>query len=306
MTRNRTVLIACLAVLASPALTRADKPTPAVRVERGLSYGKGGDKDLKLDLAMPKSGDGPFPAVVCIHGGGWRGGSREDLAKRDKSLGDRSFIETLAAHGYVAVTISYRLAPAAKFPAQIEDCKAAVRWLRANAKKYKVDPKHIGAVGASAGGHLASLLGTTRKKDGFEGKGGHAGESSAVQAVVNFFGPTNFNDKDWSEDVEKFFLVPVLGATYKDKPERYRRLSPINYVSREAPPFLFFHGTRDPLVGLRHPRQLAEKLKKVGVSARVVEMEGEGHGWSGKKMVQTLDQTIAFFDEYLKGKRPAK
>src|SRR5205807_1312751 len=136
-----------------------------------------------------KTGAGPFPAVVCIHGGGWRAGSREQLSRPDKSLGERSFIETVAGHGYVAISISYRLAPAAKFPAQIEDCKAAGRWLRASAKKYRVDPKHIGAVGASAGGHLACLLGTTRKKDGFEGKGGHADESSAVQAVVNFFGP---------------------------------------------------------------------------------------------------------------------
>ena len=197
---------------------------------------------MQLNLAMPAKGDGPFPAIVCLHGGGWRAGKRQDLDKA---------VELFASRGFVAVTATYRLAPAAKFPAQVQDCKAAVRWLRANAKKYKVDPKHIGAVGASAGVHLASLLGTTRKKDGFEGKGGHAEQSSAVQAVVNFFGPTNFNDKDWSEDVEKYFLIPILGASYKDRPQRYRQLSPINYVSRETPPFLFFHGTRDPLVGLR-------------------------------------------------------
>jgi acetyl esterase/lipase len=297
MKNHLTLVVAWLTVLAGPALARDDKPKGAVRVETALVYGKGGDQDLKLDLAMPPTGDGPFPAVVCIHGGGWRAGKREDL---------RSLIETIAGRGFVAVTISYRLAPKAKFPAQIEDCKAAVRWLRANAKKYKVDPKHIGAVGFSAGGHLVSLLGTTRKKDDLEGKGGNPDESSAVQAVVNFFGPTNFNDKDWTEGVENTFLVPILGASYKDKPGLYKRLSPINYVTKEAPPFLFFHGTKDPLVGLRHSRQLAEKLKKAGVQATVVEMEGEGHGWTGKKLVQTLEQTIAFFDKHLGKDKGAK
>jgi acetyl esterase/lipase len=289
-------LILLIAFLAVPAPVRADKSQPAARVERGLVYGKGGDKALKLDLALPR-GKGPFPAVVCIHGGGWRGGRRQDLSP---------LIGTLAAHGFVAATVSYRLSPAAKFAAQIKDCKAAVRWLRANARKYHNDPHHIGAVGFSAGGHLVSLLGTARKKDGLEGNGGNPDESSRVQAVVSFFGPTNFNTKDWSEDVERTFLIPVLGATYREKPELYRRLSPINYVSKDAPPFLFFHGTEDGLVGLRHSRQLAEKLKQAGVSAQVVELKGEGHGWGGKKLSQTIDQTIAFFDKHLKGEKSTK
>src|SRR5262249_22409445 len=160
---------------------------------------------LQLDLAMPKDGDGPFPAVVCIHGGGWRGGSRQDLTRSIPPLGGRSLIEYLAGRGYVAATVSYRLAPKDKFPAQIEDCKAAVRWLRANAKKYKINPERFGAVGFSAGGHLVSLLGTSDKDDALEGNGGNPEQSSRVQAVVNFFGPTDFTTKDWTDQVEETF-----------------------------------------------------------------------------------------------------
>ncbi len=289
----------CLAVtllglgLWMSGLVRA-QDKPAVRVERDLVYGKGGDTDLKLNLAMPAKGDGPFPAIVCIHGGGWRGGQRENLD---------GLTRILAAHGYVAATVSYRLVPKAMFPAQIEDCKAAVRWLRANARKYHVNPDRIGAVGFSAGGHLVSLLGTSDKNDGLEGKGGHPEQSSRVEAVVSFFGPTDFTTKDWSDDVEKRFLVPFLGGSFKDKEAAYKRASPVTYVTKDDPPFLFFHGTKDPLVGLRQSQELADRLKKVGVSARVVVMKGDGHGWGGEKQKQTLDQTIAFFDEILKGKK---
>jgi acetyl esterase/lipase len=289
-----------------PASARAEKNGLPITAVKDLTYGMGGDVELKLDLAMPRAARGPFPAVVCIHGGGWRAGKRQDLSARSQTLGDRSFIEFLAARGFVAVTVSYRLSPQHKFPAQIEDCKAAVRWLRANATKYQIDSGYIGAVGFSAGGHLVCLLGTSDKKDGFEGKGGNPEQSSRVQAVASFFGPTNFITKDWSEEVERTFLLPLLGATYKDKPGLYKWVSPISYVSKDDPPFLFFHGTEDALVGLRHPRELAAKLKEVGVSARVVELKGEGHGWGGKKLVESLDQTVAFFQDTLKKEKVKK
>src|SRR6516164_2314897 len=148
---------------------------PEIRVERDLVYGKAGRVQLQLNLALPKKGKGPFPAVVCIHGGGWYQGQRQDMDP---------MTELLARRGYVAATVGYRLVPSVRFPAQIEDCKAAVRWLRANARKYHINPDRIGAIGPLAGGHLSCLLGVTDKKDGLEGSGGNPEPSRRVQAVV--------------------------------------------------------------------------------------------------------------------------
>jgi acetyl esterase/lipase len=294
--RRCLVFVGALMLVAVPSLCLA-QGKPAVVVERDLVYGKGGDTDLKLDLAMPKEGTGPFPAVVCIHGGAWREGNRQDLSKT---------IEVFAGRGYVAVTVSYRLSDVAPFPAQIEDCKAAVRWLRANAQKYKIDPERIGALGFSAGAHLACLLGTARKDDGLEGNGGNPEQSSRIQAVVSFFGPTDLTTKDWSDHVEKDILIPFLGGTIDEKPEQYRKASPVQYASKESPPFLFFHGTEDKLVGIRQSQMLAKKLRTAGVAADIVEMEGEGHGWHGSKLEMTIEQTMIFLDKQLKNERAGR
>ncbi len=246
---------------------------------------------LLLDLAMPKAGDGPFPVVVFLHGGGWLEGNRQQM---------NHFIEGVAGLGYVGITVEYRLVPAARFPAQVEDCKAAVRWLRANAAKYRINPERIGVVGFSAGGHLASMLGVTDAKDGLEGTGGNPGQSSRVQAVVNFFGPTDFTTRDWPRDLEKEVIEPFLGGSFADRADEYRRASPITYVTKDAPPFLFFHGSADNLVPVDQSKRLGEKLRNAGASAEVNVLEGEGHGFTDANNQKTMRRMLDFLDAQLK------
>lgn len=270
----------------------ANGQQPEIKVERDIVYGKADGVELQLNLALPK-GKGPFPAVVCVHGGGWYQGQRSDMD---------FMTELLARRGYVAATVSYRLVSKARFPAQIEDCKAAVRWLRANAEKYKVNPDRIGAVGPSAGGHLACLLGVTDKKDGLEGSDGSPDQSSRVQAVVSFFGRTNFMKKTWDNELEEKIFVPLIGASFDDKPELYKRISPIAYASRASPPFLFIHGAEDKLVPSQDSIDMAKKLQTAGVSAKAVIVEGVGHGsadW-GDKWAKYVEQAVEFFDDHLK------
>jgi len=259
--------------------------------ERDLVYGKGGTEELKLDLAMPKEGAGPFPAIVFLHGEGWRAGNRRQMSH---------FIEGVARMGWVGVTVEYRLVPAARFPAQVEDCKAAVRWLRANAGKYRIRPDRIGVVGFSAGGHLASMLGVTGEKDGLEGEGGSTGQSSRVQAVVSFFGPEDFSTRDWPRDLEREVIVQFLGGSFAERPDVYRRASPVSYVTGDAPPFLLFHGRNDELVPVDQSIRLAEKLKSAGVPVRLVVLEGEKHGFTDAGNQASMKTMMEFLTERLR------
>ncbi|MBI1902205.1 MAG: alpha/beta hydrolase [Planctomycetia bacterium] len=256
--------------------------------DENVTYGKGGEEELKLDIARPKEG-GPFPAVVWIHGGAWRGGNRSVY---------RPAIKEMAKKGYVAVTVSYRFCPKNTFPAQIEDVKCAVRWLRANAKQHLVDPDHIGATGASAGGHLALMLGVMGSEDGLEGEGGHPDKSSKVQAVVNWFGPTELT-KPFPPNIQPL-LTDFLGGRVEDKMDAAKKGSPITYLSKDDGPILTLHGDKDNIVPYEQATLLVEGCKRAKIDHSLVTVEGAGHGWGDEKLTQSLNQTTEFFDKHLK------
>lgn len=275
--------------------------TSQPKVEKAVVFGKGGDTNLEMNLALP-NGTGPFPVVVCVHGGGWKGGNYKDALMN-------MIMIRLAKKGYVSASIQYRLTPSgARYPSQIEDCKCAIRWLRGNAEKYQIDPKRIGALGGSAGGHLVLLLGLTNKDDGLEGKGDlkseYAQQSSDVQAVVNLFGPVDLVNGDWEKAVQPL-LDDLLGGPLAEKTELAKKASPITYIQsgRKLAPILTFHGTKDNVVPYIHATKLHAALDKVQSPGKLVTMEGDGHGWMGDKLEKTLTQSIEFFDANLKGKK---
>jgi acetyl esterase/lipase len=203
-------------------------------------------------------------------------------------------VDVLARRGYVAIAPDYRLAPKHRFPACFEDCQSAVRWARANASKYRIDPKRIGVVGLSAGGHLACMLGMS------DGSPDH---SSAVQAVVSMAGPTDLaSEKLWTEEVLKNNLVPLLGVTPKSNLELARRASPMHQkVHSPSPPFLLVHGTADRIVPVQQAEDLAGKLRQTaGSDARLLLLDGAGQTWSGQNLLQSIDTMLSFLDEILK------
>jgi acetyl esterase/lipase len=259
-------------------------------------YGKGGGEDLKLNIARPtKPAADKLPCIVFIHGGGWQMGDR---------TGHDSATWEAAKRGYVSATVGYRLAPKYKFPAQINDVKCAIRFLRAHAGDYGLDADRIGVCGFSAGGHLVMMLGVTSKEDGLEGDGGWADQSSRVQAVVSFFGPTDLTAADLPER-DRPLLVAFLGGTVDEKRDDYKRASPITYVSKDDPPILLIQGTADVLVPHTQAYRMLDAMTKVGVPGRADLIAGANHGWfnDAGETVRTGEETFAFFERYLK--RPA-
>lgn len=287
-----------LASLAGPsdstAQDKAKQPTPpaGVTYEADVEYGTGGNSPLFLDIARPANATGKSPCIVVIHGGGWRGGNRKLHT---------DIIFNLAKQGYVAATVQYRLVPTARFPAQIEDVKCAVRFLRANAEKYQLDPKRIGATGFSAGAHLAMLLGTMGPKDGLEGSGGSPDQASQVQAVVAFFGPTDLSAGDFPAIVVGM-INDLVDGTPEEHPERRKRASPITYVDAGDAPTLIFQGTKDPLVPHTQAVIMADALTKAGVPGRVELLLGASHGWGGAELLRTAEASLVFFNQHLKHK----
>jgi acetyl esterase/lipase len=266
-------------------------PVPeTVSVEKGLEYGTGGDVALKLDLYSPKQRAGAAPAVIFIHGGAWRGGSREMY---------HYYCTKFAEHGYVAATISYRLTGVAPFPAAVEDAKCAVRWLRANAEKYGVDPDRIGVAGGSAGGHLSMMVGYAADTPELEGAGGNLQTSSRVQAIVNLYGPTDLTTQFARS---KSVVMDFLGdKTFDEAPDVYRLASPITHVTKDDPPTLILHGSIDATVPIDQATLLVDKLKETGLEFDYDRLEGWPHAMDIEANVNRhcLAKMLEFFDKHL-------
>lgn len=272
---------------ALPCFCIAGAELPAgTKVLRDLPYVTNGHARQKLDLYLPASPKGPL--LVWIHGGGWRAGSKSEVDGLP-----------LLDKGYAVASVEYRFSQDAIFPAQIEDCKAAIRWLRAHAAEYHYDPKRIGVWGASAGGHLTALLAVTGKTRDFD-VGENLDQSSAIQCGIDFFGPTDFpgyhppSDNPMLQPSGKeSVIVQLFGGPLEQKLDLARRASPVTWVTKDSAPLYIMHGTADPLVPLDQSQELADKLKAAGVEVTLDVVKGGGHGgpefWSEDRPQRLLD-----------------
>jgi acetyl esterase/lipase len=269
-----------------PARNRFPLP-PGVKALKDLEYGRASGKAMLLDLYLPEKADKPLPLIIWIHGGAWLGGSKDNPSPALR----------FTANGYAVAQVGYRLSQEAKFPAQIKDCKAAVRWLRANAAKYNLDPDKFAAWGSSAGGHLVALLGTSGGVAAWEGTGNDLKTSSRVQAVVDWFGPTDFlrigdAESDLRHNAPDSPESRLIGGALLENKDKAAAASPVTYVSKDAPPFLIMHGDRDRTVPFNQSELLYAALKKAGVDATLVPMKGAGHGFGGVEALTPVEEFL--------------
>ena len=289
------VVLVITAGITAPAQAQKLPQVPEnVVFEPNIEYSNPDNQHLQLDMARPKTGNGAFSAIVCIHGGGFRAGSRQ---------GYDGLCIRLAQHSYVAVTVSYRLAPKYQFPAAIYDVKAAIRWLRANASKYHIDPERIGVMGGSAGGHLAQFLGVTGDVKRFEGSGGNAEQTNRVACVVSYYGPSDFT-KSYGKSVDAAEVLPLwLGGNLEQARPKHIQASPLYWVTPDAAPTLCIHGTEDKYVANEQAVWLIDKLKASGVEAELLTLDGAGHGFKGKDAEKAEKAMLDFFAKHLAVRR---
>ena len=265
-------------------------------IERDITYGTIADVDLKMDVYCCQNTGVPRPAVIYIHGGGWYSGDKSYALKRHD-------IPELLDQGYLVAAIDYRLAPRYKFPAQIEDVKCAIRFLRANADTYGIDPLSIGLLGDSAGGHLAALAGVYDNGTGFGISGGNREQADKVQAVVDIYGPTDLALICQQDNT--LHMEHVFGTADPSSPI-IKQASPVTHVSSDDPPFLILHGDQDKDVSLEQSRILYQRLSTAGVSADLVMVNNCGHrftpvdGVAGLTHNEITNIIVSFFDKHLK------
>ena len=284
--------------LADPLVSAQDKARIAPSVlqslhaKKDLPFARYGERSLKMDLYRPKGAWGTLPAVVCIHGGGWSKGTRVHYEKVAQGLANR---------GYVTATISYRLSGEAPFPAQIQDCKAAVRYLRANAKEYGIDPTQIAAIGSSASGHLAALLGTTGEVEELEGKGGNEGISSAIQAVIPMGAQTHLMSERTKEvSRNRDIWKQYLSGSQEENPKAYRLASPMEHLDQDDAVFWFITGENDDKS--TRGEEMRGKMASLGLESGIKLIAGAPHGFLHKQgwFDEMIDEAAAFLNRRLK------
>lgn len=287
---------------AAPPAAKKTGPKPLVPAEvlakldahTNLTYARYGARTLELDLYRPRGQARPLPAIVCIHGGGWYKGDRTSM---------RQLAQAFAARGYVGITVSYRLSGEAKFPAQIQDCKAAVRWARANASKYGIDPAAIGATGLSAGGHLAALLATSGGVKELEGAGGQAEQSSAIQACVAMGAQSDLESERigaLSKAPADPFYRPFLGGSRDELPAVYALASPRHHLDPRDPPLMFMCGELDD--ASTRAEETRRQLEQLRIPTGLKVIPQAPHAFLGQQLwfdtaMETCD---AFFTTHLK------
>ncbi|MFO0789565.1 MAG: alpha/beta hydrolase [Pirellulales bacterium] len=267
--------------------------SPKIDILRSRTYVTRDTGPLEADVYMPH-GEGPFPGMLVVHGGAWRVGTRAQLA---------GIAARFAEHGYTAVAISYRLAPASPFPAQLYDTEAAVRWMRTNAKELRLDPNHIGGFGYSAGGHLVALVGALADGQLAEHGAGADSPSTRLQCVLAGGAPCDFRDMALNNAI----LAYWLGGTRGQRPDNYRDASPTNFVTNDDPPMYFFSGEADVIVPISSPRRMFEALRAAGVATEFYPIKDAGHILALFDQ-SAIDRSITFADKYLKagqGSAPA-
>ncbi len=282
----------------SGAVSAAAQRSQRLRIEADIPYADTGNPRHRLDLYLPTCRTSEkLPVIVYFHGGGWRQGDKSDGAARLMPL--------LRSGEYAGVSAGYRLSGEATWPAQIHDGKAAIRWVRANASKYGLDPDRIGVWGRSAGGHLVLMLGVAGDVPELEGDiGPHGGVSSQVAGVANFFGVAELlamggqpGDKDRAGPNSA--AAALIGGALNENPEKAKSASPITYVTSNDPPVLTVHGTRDRSVPYDQAVRMDSALRKAGVPSYFVTVKGAGHGDFGS---EADDRVKTFFDKILLGK----
>lgn len=301
--------LTAMAIVSTALMHASDKP---YRTET-VTYARPDCRALKATLYTPAApSKGLRPAIVLIHGGAWAAGTRRQVYWYGRHF---------AAEGYVAMSISYRRLPFSGFPAPVHDAKAAVRWLRAHAAEYRIDPDRIAALGTSAGGHLALMLALTDGEEELEGTE-NPGYSSAVQAAVSFYGPADLRlyagenaGESWvSRLIWEPYLKRFAGKEKLAGREPLDAASPLSYVGPDAAPVLCIHGTGDSLVPIDQSRRIYRKLTEAGVPAQCIEVPGEWHAFdylSPSKRRELFPKVLAFLEAHLgksggEGKTPVE